>query len=183
MVNSHATPSEQQTQYITDGDGNVVEVQVQDSNTTTKPSSGKGKRSSRAKNNPDVRNVRRLGNAEALEKEASRRWIEYGFLVDDFDSKTKISRSWFTTSQAHKSLREAERARLRKEIPRLGAELEKCREEMEQMNEADRDWEVKYGTRCEQGEWDAVKLEKYRGYLRMDHDEVPDLREGGEEGE
>ncbi|WPA95697.1 uncharacterized protein RHO25_000300 [Cercospora beticola] len=181
MANARPSPTEQQTQYVTDGDGNLV--QVQDSNTTTRASSGKGKRSSRAKNNPDVRNVRRFGNAEALEKEASRRWIEYGFLVDDFDTKTKVSRSWYTTGQAHKSLREAERARLRKEIPRLEAELKKCREELKQMDEADRDWDGKYGVRCEQGEWDAMKLEKYRGYLRMDHDEVPDLREGGEEGE
>lgn len=134
--------------------------------------------------------MRRFGNAEALEKEASRRWIEYGFLVvsivllpsliielmcflqDHFDTKTKVSRSWYTTGQAHKSLREAERARLRKEIPKLEAELKKCKEEMEQMDEADRDWDGKYGVRCEQGEWDAMKLEKYRGYLRMDHEEV-----------
>ncbi|PPJ56219.1 hypothetical protein CBER1_09383 [Cercospora berteroae] len=179
MGNARPSPTEQQAQYVTDGDGNLV--QVQDGDTTIKSrSKGVGKRSSRAKDNPDVSSVRRFGNAEALEKEASRRWIEYGFLVDAFNTKTKTSRSWYTTGQAHKSLREAERARLRKEIPRLEAELKKCKEEMQQMDEADRDWDGKYGIRCEQGEWDKMKLEKFRGYLRMDHDEVPDLREGGE---
>ncbi|KAF2209718.1 hypothetical protein CERZMDRAFT_100124 [Cercospora zeae-maydis SCOH1-5] len=142
---------------------------------TAGPSRGAVHKRSRAKDNPDVKNVRRFGNAEALEKEAGRRWIEYGFLVDEFDTLTKTSRAWHSTSVAHKTLRAMERARIQKQIPKLEAELKKCQEELQIMAKADEDWERKFGLRCEQGEWDTMKLDKFRGFLRLEHDEVPDL--------
>ncbi|KAM3418302.1 hypothetical protein BST61_g4302 [Cercospora zeina] len=174
MANNR-TPKKAKAKVKANGDGDGNQPPDAEGGINASTSCGAAHKRSRGKDGPDVKNVRRFGNAEALEKEASRRWIEYGFLVDEFDTLTKSSRAWYSTSKAHKSLRSTECGRIHKEIPKIEAQLRKYKEELEVMEKADREWDRNFGSKCEQGEWDAMKLEKFRGFLRLEHDEVPDL--------
>ena len=45
------------------------------------------------------------------------------------------------------------------------------------MAQANADMDAKYGQQCKQGVEDAAKLAKYKAYLAIEHDEVPDLKQ------
>lgn len=87
------------------------------------------------------------------------------------------SREWYELVESQKMLRAQERDHIEKRLPALRAQLAKAEGDLANMREADRIADEKYGEKSEQGKENKRKLDAWRGFLKMENDEVPQFPE------
>ena len=105
----------------------------------------------------------------------------FGHLISQFERDTVQTRGINSFCATQRAAREKETRRIDAENAKLlateEAKLHQNKEKLAKMAQANADMDAKYGQQCKQGVEDAAKLAKYKAYLAIEHDEVPDLKQ------
>lgn len=128
----------------------------------------------------DLRAVRRVGDAETLYALRTERLEKFGHLINLFERETQQTRGISAFVATQRTARAKAAQRINAENSRSGTDIAKILENDEklaQMAKANAEMDIKYAQKIAQGPEDAAKLAKYKAYLLIEHDEVPDLEE------
>ncbi|KAM3414829.1 hypothetical protein BST61_g9974 [Cercospora zeina] len=152
--------------------------------TTTAPKHRRkvNRRGAAPRPNPDIPDpsiAARYGTQASQIVERTNRFEIWAPRISYFSRRTEQSRQWIDFGVARRNVRNSERVRLAKRIPELETELEKCRQDLVVMKEADIEEERMYGEKMRKGQEEQDRLDAWEKFLNLENHDEPELDEDG----